>query len=320
MQTQALARTSLLIAIPAVLGFLAGQHFSSPPSSVPPTELTSSRPIAAIQTEQKSLVERSRHPEVTSDASILPVLLSQDLEQKLSSLLTALGKRDFQMAGDDIVAWFAAHPDEAAAYLSASAQRDGLFSQMFALWGKKDPHAASLWLAEHPNAPGRDSMAAGLAKGVAREYAAASMKWVAAIKDPLLKLNAGREAGWVVYRMSEEDAEAGLREAGIPESAIPALKAGWQKQFSTTTTRNSQNLVSIANAAAAAGATINSTNVEDLVSRISTGVNGGGQFKGSIFMVDTSDWTNRELSAARKLIRVNDGSVHFEPQGGTDGP
>ena len=224
------------------------------------------------------------------------------------------------MVTDDLVAWFAAHPDEAGAYLSASAQRDGLFSQLFALWGKKDPHAASLWLAEHPNAPGRDSMAAGLAKGVAREDAAASMKWVAAIKDPVLKLNAGREAGWVVYRTSEEDAESGLREAGIPESAIPALKAGWQKQFSTTTTRNSQNLVSIANAAAAAGATINSTNVEDLVSRISTGVNGGGQFKGSIFMVDTSDWTSRELSAARKLISVTGGSVRFEPQGQTDRP
>mgnify|MGYP000090634843 CR=1 FL=1 len=104
MQTQAVARTSLLIAIPAVLGFLAGQHFSSPPSRVTPTELTSSRPIAAIQAEQKSFVEASRHPEVTSDAFVLPVLLSQDLEQKLSSLLTALtGKRDFHNAGDDRV-------------------------------------------------------------------------------------------------------------------------------------------------------------------------------------------------------------------------
>jgi hypothetical protein len=245
-----------------------------------------------------------------------------DLEQTLSWVLSQLqdDKRDLQKIGSDLGDWFAANPDEAVAYFAISPQRNEVLSRLFALWGKKDPHAASLWLSEHPEAPGRDGMSAGLAAGVAGEDAAAAVQWVASIRDPVIKLIAGREAGWVIYRSSDEEAVTGLREAGIPESAIPPIKAAWEKQFSTTVSRHTQNLVSVATAAAAAGATINATNVEDFVSRLSTGVNGGGQFKGSMFMVDTSDWTSRELSAARSMIRLTDGSVRLEPQGQTDGP
>jgi hypothetical protein len=313
MQIQVLGRTALLIAISGTAGFLAGRSSTSPPLQV---STINPAPPRAVTAEQKTPGTLSKEPKPSEAKSgVAPGgEASHVTTKKLSELLSRLTENpDFSKIGNDIGAWFAANPDETLAYLANSPERDAVFSQLFTLWSKKDPHAASLWLAEHPEAPGRDDMAAGLASGVAAEDSAAAMQWVTAIKDPVIKLNAGREAAWEIYRNNEEDAAAALIKAGIPESALPSIQAAWQKRFSATVTRLTRSLVYTAKAAEAAGASFKSSNVDDLFTRMTNGVKGEGQFDLTRFDVDTSGWTSRESSAVKQSIIITDGGVRFIP-------
>lgn len=314
MQTMVFGRSALYIVISGITGIFAGRHLSPLPPSALKNEPLEARDATGAVVSSGFLPQQNQNSGKDPKVDSSRPNLADDVEGNLNWLLSNIDEnRDFQKIGSELADWIAANPDEAVAFLSGSSNRDAAFSSLFGLWAKKDPHTASLWLSKHPDAPGRDGMVAGLATGVARVDPSAAIQWVAAIKDPVIKLNAGQEAGWVIYRSSEADAEAGLLETGIPESVIPSIKAGWQKRFSAMVSRHAQDLVSMAKVAAAAGATINAMGVEDVVTHLSTGVSGGGQFKESMFMVDTTDWTLRELSAAKKKMSVIHGFMGFDP-------
>lgn len=244
-------------------------------------------------------------------------------EQVLAGLLMKLGEiseirnpdgygkalSEFHKA---FAAWFAASPEEAVQFLSASPQRDGLLRLAIAAWAKADPAAASAWLAAHTDTPGRDAMAAGLAMAVLKEDPNASIQWVASIKDPAQKLFSAETLGWEFYRRSDAEAADALGKIGLPESALPHLNQTWAAKLSSIAKRNAQNLVSTANAAKAAGGTLDTSSLDSVVSSMTSGINGGGQFAKSVFKVSSSDWTDREKIASLKNVKVADGEIKFE--------
>lgn len=216
---------------------------------------------------------------------------------------------DFHLA---LAAWIAASPDEAVQFLSTSPQRDALLRLAAAAWATSDATAASAWLDAHPDTPGRDAMAAGLAMEIFKEDPDAGVQWVSSIKDSAQKLSVAESMGWEFYRRSESEAADALTRMGLPDSAGPPLTQTWAAKFATVTKRNAQNLVSTANAARDSGASLDASSPDSVLSSMTSGVQGSGQFAKAVFKVSNTDWTDREKEASLRSVKVADGRISFD--------
>ncbi|HEX2746403.1 MAG TPA: hypothetical protein VHM91_00280 [Verrucomicrobiales bacterium] len=308
--------TTGLVTIAAAASFYAGRNFpfetpadQKRPTAIKAASATGKSADAPPKPEgAKQIVTASAH-----DPS------AQDIQSKLLEKLTALSKSGMIVQEGALselhhalAAWMAASPDEVVKFLSTSPQRDDLLRLAVTGWAKSDPAAASAWLAAHADTPGRDAMAAGLAVAVSKEDPNAGIQWVSSIKDPAQKLLSAGSLGWEFYRRSDEEAAEALGRMGLPESAAGPLTQTWAAKLTAVAKRNAQNLVSTANAALAAGGTLDTSDLDSVVGSISTGINGGGKFAGSVFRVSTGDWTDREKQTALKNVKVADGKVKFE--------
>jgi hypothetical protein len=309
-----LPRTLLIAAATGLCGYFIGK-LSQPPG--PPVaarivqdqgSLTSGNSIS-----QRSKVQMDSKVASKETAGQTHATISPEVEAKLLRLLARPERSPtgFNL-GEELVAWLAASPDEVVAFLAPSSQRDHVFQQLFAAWGKKDPLAASQWVADHAGAPGRDSIAAGLASGVAKEDPQAALKWAASINDPLLKLNAAAEVGWELYRANEAGAVEGVKSIGLPDSAMESLNSKWQQRFSSQMKRNSQNIASTATAARAAGANLDTSSLESVLTALRKGVSGSGAFKNTSFQLSTENWTDREWAAIGRSIEIKEGVVSYQ--------
>ncbi len=314
MTISTLSRTIIIAAATGCGGYFVGNMNQSTGASLAAQSVQS----PAATTVQKSSSQRSEQlPETQATSAEASAKnhprIASEAESKLLTLLREMeaDPRKFSH-GEGLVAWLVANPDEVVAFLAPSAQRDQAFSQLFALWAKQDPLAASQWVADHPSAPGRDGMAAGLASGVAKEDTQAALKWAASIKDPLLKLNAAGEVGWELYRASEASAVEGVKGLGLPDSALEPLQAKWHQRFSAVTKRNSQNICSTATAARAAGAKLDTSSLESALAALRNGISGDGAFKTTQFKLSNETWTERERAAISQHVQLRDGMMIYE--------
>jgi len=219
-------------------------------------------------------------------------------------------------ATDRILAeWMAADPDGVISFLSTSPQRDALLQKIAALWARADPAAASAWLAaQRGGLPGRDALAAGLAGAVVREDPRAAVAWVASIADPAVKFAAAQETGYEFYRQSDAAAQEALAGMALPDSASHSVFAAWHTRFTASARRNAQSLAAIHNAARAAGAVMDSSNLDDIRTLLATGVKGSGQFATSTFQVSNTDQTERETAAASAHLELSGDTLSFKPE------
>jgi hypothetical protein len=304
----------------AGVSFYAGRNFpvespsNSPKAASPVVAATSPAPAKPSLPAPKP--EPAKNPAAAPKKELSREEMLAGLLMKLGEISPIRNPDGYRQGLSDFekgfVEWFAASPEEAAQFLSTSPQRDTLLKLAIATWAKSDPSAASAWLAAHPDTPGRDAMATGLAMAVFKEDPNASIQWISSIKDPAQKLSGAESLGWEFYRRSDSEAAEVLGRMGLPESAAGPLTQNWSAKLTAVAKRNAQNLVSIANAVEAAGGTLDTSSLDSVVRSLTSGIHGGGQFATSVFQVSTTDWTGREKEASLKSVKVADGKVRFE--------
>ncbi len=295
--------------------FAAGHYIPLGQPADPPTARTQP-PTAAASTASLPLnapaaVSGKKSKEPAGQPAPDSQIGANDAKELLSILESLGEKRDMEGVERTLAKWMAADPDAVIAFLSASANRDGILIKLTALWAKQDPAAASSWLAGHRDRLGHDAMVSGLVSTVVREEPEAAVKWVSAMKDPLLKAAAAQDAGYEFYRQSDDAAGKALTEMGLPESASPAMFGAWEKRFAEFARRDAQNIASVFNAARAAGAEVNAQTVEDIRALLSAGIKGSGAFSSNMFKVDTTDRSPRETAATVGHLEVSEGTVKY---------
>jgi hypothetical protein len=218
-----------------------------------------------------------------------------------------------------LLGWLKEDADAAMAYLATSSKRDEIYASLFAIWSQQEPEAASGWAAQHRGQPGSDAVAAGVAKGTAKQDPASAATWVAAIKDPLIKLDAAQSAGATMFAIDETMALTELQRWNIPASGAEPMVEAWRKAFTSKAARNAQNLASTFTAARSAGANITADSIEGVLAVLQNGIKGSGAFKTTMFQL-SADFSPRELAALSTQLKVDQVNNLLQFTGATAAP
>jgi hypothetical protein len=299
----------LLTALTAgVAGFSAGRMFPVAAETPGPGKEAKAVPLAAR--------ESGRTTNEPAAGKGLARAMSPQSARVLARLEEMLPVNDSQwLMMQEMGQWLAECPSDVLGFLELSPRRDELLHRAASIWGERDARGISEWLAAAGDFEGRDAIVSGMAEQVARDDGDAAIAWIASIKDPQQKLIAAQGAGYSFYRHSDEATREAFQKMGLPDSAFDSIvDEGVRGRYQAYQSRNAQNLASVHQAARAAGAEFAPQSAAELLEGLSKGISGAGQFSGSLFKVDTTNWTAREIEDTLKLLEVSDGKVKYKPE------
>ena len=211
--------------------------------------------------------------------------------------------------------WLAECPSDVLGFLEQSPRRDQLLQAAAKEWLRGDAKGISEWLAAAGDFEGRDAIVAGMAVAVAREDGEAAIAWIASIKDPQQKLIAAQDSAYSFYRHSDEAAREAFQKMGLPDSAFDSLLAGSARDIHQHKSyAKAHHLIGVCKSALEAGAEFAPQSASEVFEALSKGISGAGAFSGSMFKLDATDWTPREIEDALNYLQVSDGKVQFKDQ------
>jgi hypothetical protein len=160
------------------------------------------------------------------------------------------------------------------------------------------------------------SLAETSPSGLVTNRTEAALRWAGECKSEDEKLGASIRGLHALFVRNPDEAERLLADSGLSAEAQEMATSQLIENVRRSSQRNAQNILGVMGAAVAAGAKFDTSSVESVIEQLTTGVNGTGDFKDSLFKISKLDELQEDLAKSFVVIQ-DDGSLHYDPKGGS---